>query len=263
MNRPYFDTVTVASWWFRMLNIGNVQRQQPDMGEDNRKKGRNDSAFDSLPLAVADWGDEAEPAVKTDDCVLGHTTLELWIFLKDEFLIDRGAIPKTDFVNYVNTTMTNLMTGQQRKSYSDLPEERRNLLVKHLENCFEAEATALDEDDVPTLEGEECENDEICLPAKKTKKFLIKAEAGRSGSRAKAIAFVRTYSKKSAWKDKNWYLKINMRNPEPEPEPETKEPIRNSAKFAVDLNTTTRLYYHNIAGLMVSRKQPEPDQLFL
>ncbi|GAU89147.1 hypothetical protein RvY_01731 [Ramazzottius varieornatus] len=116
--------------------------------------------------------------------------------------MDRGAIPKKDFVNYVNTAMTNLMTGQQRYGYPELPEERRDLLVKHLENCFEAEATALDEYDVPPLDGEECENHELRLPAKKTKKFLIKAEAGRSGSRAKVIAFVRTYSKKAAWKDK-------------------------------------------------------------
>ncbi|GAU88924.1 hypothetical protein RvY_01537 [Ramazzottius varieornatus] len=129
--------------------------------------------------------------------------------------MDRGTIPKK-VVNYANTAMTNLMTGQQRTGYPQLPDDRMNLLVKHLENCFEAEATALDEDDVPPLEGEECGNDDLGLPTKKTKKFFIKAEAGRSSSRAKAIAFVRTYSKKAAWKDKEWYLKISLRNPEPE-----------------------------------------------
>ncbi|GAV05613.1 hypothetical protein RvY_15713 [Ramazzottius varieornatus] len=138
------------------------------------------------------------------------------VFLEDEFLMDRGTIPKKDFVNYINTAMTNLMTGQQRKAYPELPEDRRNLLVQHLENCSEAEAMALDEDDIPPLGGEECENDELRPLMKKTKKFLIKAEAGRSGSRTKAIAFVRTYSKKAAWKDKDWYLKISMRNAEPE-----------------------------------------------
>ncbi|GAV06587.1 hypothetical protein RvY_16552 [Ramazzottius varieornatus] len=108
------------------------------------------------------------------------------------------------------------MSGQQRKGYPELPEDRRNFLVKRLENCFEAEATTLDADDVSPLEGEECENDELRLPAKKTKKFVIKAKAGRSGSRAEAIAFVRTYSKKAVWKDKNWSLKLSLRNPEPE-----------------------------------------------
>ncbi|GAU93493.1 hypothetical protein RvY_05426-2 [Ramazzottius varieornatus] len=122
--------------------------------------------------------------------------------------MDRGTIPKKDFVSYIITNMTNLMTGQQRKGYPELPEDRKNLLVKHLENCFETEATVLDEDDVPPLEGEECDNDELRLPAKKTKTFLIKSEAGRSGSPAKAVAFVRTYFKKAAWKDNNWYLKF-------------------------------------------------------